>query len=405
MNNIFPNYIVDREPMRYGGYQEDYQLKSKEIIREGIRKIKISPQDNNSLTALFFNLLEQFGTQRRKIAEAHETLEAAKFGLRRDIDGLNDWYHTILDGVYQDYNAKILGLLANHLQDMALETKSSQRNKKLAETCLNHNFSLEIKLLESEDYTALKWNRATSLEEFKHYFNESQISLLQINEEDLSINEIRERRQAMKKLKESNIELYIRTKMVSFFSMMNKQFPSPKLVSQDGQQYYEGHTKNFKSFFLLGTARLQVNKKLFASTQYFTWLYRDAENRPVERMLKCSTVILIHQDNLLINETLQEIASIFAKAVLVPQENLNELKNTMALLRYYLAHAMPFERGSAAIGEWIEGAVYGSHGLKVTYQKEKQVDLEALTSPLFSQFLNEYSDMICLTDAHEDLRE
>ncbi|WP_166155669.1 hypothetical protein [Neochlamydia sp. AcF84] len=38
MNNIFPNYSVDREPTRYGGDREDYQLKSKEIIREGIKK-------------------------------------------------------------------------------------------------------------------------------------------------------------------------------------------------------------------------------------------------------------------------------------------------------------------------------------------------------------------------------
>jgi hypothetical protein len=136
-----------------------------------------------------------------------------------------------------------------------------------------------------------------------------------------------------------------------------------------------------------------VQGKLYAVTQYLTWLYRDFVTHPVDRMLECSTVMVLHQDNFLIDDTLKEIALIFAKAVLANQENQSDLEQNTGLLRHYFANNMPCERGSASIGEMFEGSIYGARDLEVHYNPKKQIDLEALTSPLLSLFMENYRNM------------
>ena len=58
------------------------------------------------------------------------------------------------------------------------------------------------------------------------------------------------------------------------------------------------------------------------------------------------------------------------------------LMREMAFFQYLMAHACPFLRGSAAICEWFEMALFATHGFQVQYKPETCINLEALTTAL-----------------------
>jgi hypothetical protein len=130
--------------------------------------------------------------------------------------------------------------------------------------------------------------------------------------------------------------------------------------------------------------RLQVEGKMVPLSQYITWMCVDQEEDTIDRMTNESVSTIIHQDPFLIREMLQDVAKLFKEAVLWnrDKDDLKKLKDRVALIDYELSHAMPFYRGSAAIAEWIEMALYQYHGFTLRYLPEKLVNLEALTSPL-----------------------
>lgn len=111
-------------------------------------------------------------------------------------------------------------------------------------------------------------------------------------------------------------------------------------------------------------------------------------------MVQCSTMLLIHQDPFLVEETLPEIAKFFADAVLWDGKEIADLKEKIAKFRYLFAHTTPFSRGSASIAEWFEQILYQFHGFEVDYNNEVMIDLEAFSSPLWSDFIAKYPEMI-----------
>lgn len=57
---------------------------------------------------------------------------------------------------------------------------------------------------------------------------------------------------------------------------------------------------------------------------------------------------------------------------------------------------MPFERGSAAIEEWIEMIIYRYHQCELEYKSGISINMEALTL-LMDKFIEKYASMIKLT--------
>ena len=58
---------------------------------------------------------------------------------------------------------------------------------------------------------------------------------------------------------------------------------------------------------------------------------------------------------------------------------------------------MPFIRGSAAIAEWLEAAIYHYHGFtEFHHSKTSLSDLEALTSLTLEDFMKRYDRTIAL---------
>lgn len=82
------------------------------------------------------------------------------------------------------------------------------------------------------------------------------------------------------------------------------------------------------------------------------------------------------------------LADIF-KACL-DSDSLTSLQKNIAIFRYLFAHACPYERGSAAVSEWIEKAIYLYKGYEVQYPEGYRIDLEAMTSLDLSEFVKDY---------------
>lgn len=164
-------YIVARNPMKYGGHQEDFEEKTQALIAWGARKIKEAPKKEEALVALFFELIEKFSMERQAIARDHKTPEAKKFGCRRDTEGDKDFYHTILDLEYKDYNPRILSVLADQMQGMALAIQSDQKkSKKVEEEYLGRLCSCEIEILEASDLAKYQWLKLVSMDEIPQGF-------------------------------------------------------------------------------------------------------------------------------------------------------------------------------------------------------------------------------------------
>jgi hypothetical protein len=77
--------------------------------------------------------------------------------------------------------------------------------------------------------------------------------------------------------------------------------------------------------------------------------------------------------------------------------SLEELKEKVVKFRYFFAHMSVYSRGSAAIGEWIEKAIYKSHGFSLEYKypildcdERPLADLDAFISLGPSEFIADY---------------
>jgi hypothetical protein len=137
--------------------------------------------------------------------------------------------------------------------------------------------------------------------------------------------------------------------------------------------------------YVLTKVRCEINKKMYCLTQYLTRTYQDGRTDPVEQM-RGVPVVALHHDRFLIQDTLKEIETIFQRAVLWNKEtqDLKELTDDIGTMTYLFAHCMPFCRGSAAIGEWLQEAIYTSHGLEIN---STGYDLKAISSPTLDEFM------------------
>lgn len=101
---------------------------------------------------------------------------------------------------------------------------------------------------------------------------------------------------------------------------------------------------------------------------------------------------VVQQDPFDIEKTLRSVRAAFDKAMKWTSERPEEdLKIAMGLIRYQFAHAMPFKRGSAAIAEWLETAIYRYHGFDRFQQPcDRLLDLDAFTAFSLKEFMENY---------------
>ncbi|GAB4187095.1 MAG: hypothetical protein Tsb0015_05490 [Simkaniaceae bacterium] len=301
------------------------------------------------------------------------------FGKRRDHDDalISICGITSLSNPYQEYNDKLLPILQKYLQPMKHTFKSFEETERKIqeEECLGKKSSTDIQLFTFEKVK--EWSFTTSHEMYRKICKICAITPQERRIEQ-HFMEILQNKENLLKIKQNSFIDYRNLKITRMVEQIRKD--------------YEGR----KSDWALITRRLEVNGKMYALSSYLVWLYRDFQHDPIKQMKTRSIATLVHQDMFLIEPMLKEISAVFKQAMeWIEEEGLTELKNRVALLQYEFAHAMPFYRGSAAIGEWLEKAVYGYHGWQVHYNSEKMENLEALIYSL-KEFVGEYDSIVRL---------
>ncbi len=391
-------YVVARDPNKYGGRQADYVCQVQTVIQGAAARFQQATAGQLDLEALFHATLASFGEERQRIAVAHGTKNADHFGTRRDrpdVVSRGVFGFTPLITPYDSYEDPLIDLIGQHLNRMRSPNGEFRETKRVIQggPCLGRASSMEIEILPHDAVS--KWSFSDSLEECQRLCALCDIAPPQNTSEvgvafDRLINNF------------DNLRLLKQRSLVDYKRIRASRLTSSAKEFFDTHWSHElrDHLQGKKVDWVFVTLRSEVDGKMYALSHYLTWLHRDcgAQEDPVTHMHRCSHVTVVHQDCFLTELMLADIAKVFKQALEWDGKALKTLKERVALLEYEFAHAMPMIRGSAAIGEWLEMAIYRYHGYNVTYTPDKMVNLEALCSPL-STFVASYSSMIHLEKA------
>ncbi len=374
------NYLIVRHPDRFGGQQQDYIEQINTIVSQTANAFRIAVESKADLIELFHQTLASLGTKRKQIALKHGTKNADFFGSRRDqkpFAGVCAF--TSLTFPYDEYHKRLMPLFQKHVSSMKHDLKSFHQTELRipSERFLGRESSIEFAILSGE--LAKQWALSFTVKEYQRLCELCSISCSEKPGGSLlaSYNDLVGNIEAMRKLREVSIDDYKRTVITQAILEFTPKF--------------EGK----KSDWVLVTVRSEIDGKIYPFSQYLTWLYRDFQNDPVKKMKDHSIISILHQDLFLVDVMLNDIAKIFKKVLGWNGEDIKTLKNDVALFLYEFDHAMPFKRGTSAVSEWLEMAIYLYHGFNVTYNPGKMVNLEALISTP-KQFAEDYDSMIQL---------
>lgn len=416
VNSYNPSYIVSQDATKYGGNQSDYLAKAEKAIVAAADKISACRKKGGDLKALFFEVIKDLSLQRSEIARVNRTNEWEAFGKRRDVYYPGMCSTLILGKIYQAYNEKILKLLAGYLKQMESKEEPGQFAKEMLikDSCDGKQWTLKIEVLNLKD-----------LDEKNYTLNPPQFFPDYIlNKKFLegfdkwTDEDIHEYRQKFRRFKNESPENFRAWRQSCAVTNLFGKCPSPSALGLTEQQVWTKFSPeqaqeiigNMKSLYVVSTLRMELEpNKLYPLTQYFTWMYenkdwyyeKNPDHHPIKRMQERSKVMLFHQDEFLMDTTLQEISKIFEKCVTWNSrtETTQALKDRMALLTYLATHNIRDVRGTAAENEWLECAIYRSLGVDYSIEREKgMVDLEAFANPLFSKFKEVYSKMVNISE-------
>lgn len=404
-------YIISRCPNKFGNDQAYYVEQSQNTINKGVERFQIGFNDKTNLQELFHSVLDDFAKARQSIAlhSAPTDPESKRFGVRRDgpLTGLA--YSTRLTNEYEAYGSKLITVFQRQLYGMNHTLYNfQQKSLELDDKALNRKSRFKLEILDSQDPKDRKRLQPQSPDDLINEFEALGLDTAEIRQhkDDLAHATpdnppiFRLKKEALCIFKAKRPEMYSHLRQFSIFATMKDEYPPPsEKKSADGKVIPIGHTHNRKSHFAIATIRIEIEGKLLALSQLHTWMYFDWQNDPIASMKERSKIYVQHQDALLISTTLKEIAALFEKALQWNRatEQVTDLMNLVATIRYLFAHAVPYLRGSASIAEWLETAIYRFHGFaNFRYNQEKLVDLEALTALRFSDFIREYPSMVTL---------
>lgn len=378
-------YLYRRAPEKYGGQQEDYLASSAQVIAQGLNLLKTRQREGGDPTTIFLELYPLYQMARHDIALRHDTNDKELFGSSRTIAIASEWRaatYTPLTDPYEEYTAIFMSYLHPMLSTLARTSSGFLEKKgKVKERVLNRFFSFEFEFTEQKD--GPDWAKPKSEEWFEQQ--------LETHEDFLVIQRTPS---LMGRLKREHSRVYKALKDYMLISTLNRIFPEAYRDKYGRVAFIQSH---HKTGYLFGTLRLEIEGKMYAIGQYLTWFDSSGGHDPVDHMRDYSKIIAVHQDPFLIDQTLQEIGRIFATAIQWDKETqgIRDLKDQVALLRFLFAHCMPSHRGDGAIGDWLELTIYHYHGfLNTSFNDDTLPCIEALATPLFSQYRARYDALI-----------
>ncbi len=430
--NKFPgSYIQGSKENGPYVHHQDYCERS-DIIVEGLSTEISDVVDNRGdLQAFFLDHLPKLGQFRREIAIDHKVDNAYAFGLLRWDDAQEKYIRpiTVLSDQYSAYSEKMKESLSKYMEGMFSITKVEEAFRQQDfDSKLGFHSRFKVNIYDAEGCNGIISELRTADEIFAKIENSNETDAEMLQE----IDEIRQNSDSdgnSKNKKEAllasrNLSRAYKKEFPKAFQAesqaaamlhVHNKYPRPIIKNivpgldvehylKSGYNYIpmknsnllvKGELGNLKSSVCLATSRLSLGGKLYGLSEYFFWTHITYEDNPLDWMVEQKRPItVIHHDSFLLEKTIHFVAEFFEKAVLITDEE--ETKESCALFRYTFAHLMPYSRGSAAIAEWFERAIYLSKGFNLSYNIHKQVDLEALTALTLDEFMDRYDEMIIL---------
>lgn len=328
---------------------------------------------------IFDALLEILSTARGDVAKAHKSIDAEAFGADR-------LKHSFLSPTplvgprYGPYGERVLDRMMSVLQSMKKDCSSQRKcrgfKKKVSQ---RDGLSCDLKTrIQTTVYNGLP-------------------GLLELSSQDPEAVRKRclEARVAFPEEADGTPEDYLAFK---------KALPADykKLIYGQVLGIYEEcfpvAADSARTFYVIETHRLEIDGDLIGLTNYITaggCKGRESLKNVIDRMRSESRVIAVHQDRFLIERTMNKAAEMFELALNWDHsKDQAELIQSLGMLRYLMAHAMPYVRGSAAITEWMEAVICEHHGFSVLSPREG--DLEALTLDGAEAFMEFYRSTVAL---------
>lgn len=145
--------------------------------------------------------------------------------------------------------------------------------------------------------------------------------------------------------------------------------------------------------YLVGTSFLEIQEILEPLSKLLLPVEIDRETKT---LLTVYPPLVIHQRTCSTANMLRDLDKIGAEIFRsLGTASIEEQIDLIGLLCYEYAHANPFVRGSAAIGEWIEIAFYRFLGLSDFCQtSETTIDLEVFSSLTLQEFITKYRNIM-----------
>lgn len=334
-----------------------------------------------STPTLFEELLDYLGNHRHEIALRHGSTDAKDFGIRRVEKGIISV--TVLAGAqYGTYGPDFV----ERITDIVSIWKKPCEKMRLSKGCAGfkkESLSADGRCLGLLTRTEIEvLDQKPGVTRFSHYDGDELERACKEKgvTNPLTSEGTMEEYQAFKRVLPN---LYRKVVNRAALVRMHEELPPPK---------YQ------KSFYVVTTPRLEMNGGLVALSKLITFGYCSGQGDLAETMKTNSRVMVVHQDRFLIEQTLELAKSFFLKALTwnssKPKKSLIE---SVGMVRYLLAHTMPFKRGSATIAEWVEQILYKTHEFSVEFEKPIKVDLVALTTFRAEEFMAEYQGSVHLT--------
>lgn len=145
--------------------------------------------------------------------------------------------------------------------------------------------------------------------------------------------------------------------------------------------------------YLLGSSFLEINGQEKPLSSLMLQLTIDHKTGS---LINVYPPVVIHQRSTHIPAMIEDIDKIFDHLFQSSDTlSIGEIIDYIGLIRYEFAHASPLVRGSAAIGEWLETALYYFLGFSDFRQTAKTtIDLEAFSSLTLDEFMERYRFLI-----------
>jgi hypothetical protein len=342
------------------GDQDIYNQGEQEAIDGLLQKMSHPGPD---LTAIFFECLEFCGSIRAKIAKLQNCEDQEHFGVKRKT-GQPCCFTTLSspdpNNPYHSASVAILRIIRDHIPDLFTQRSIQVFEKKpnqFKQIDFPYESSDNVQIRSRLNYRFLYHQEIKKIKE--------QINQILKQRSDLSTKQI------YVHLRKNNLEAYKNIRLLEIIPNRSECLPM-----------------NGKQPILHIISRLELEPgKMCALSHYFSQIdsfLPDGSN--------CMTTpfLVVHQDPYLFEDTLKAVSQIFARVMnWKHRAGVNELKDFVGRIRYILAHVAPFGRGSAAICEWIETALYWHHGF-TDFQSPKNRDLKAISSMSLDRFMEYY---------------